>query len=166
MSAQPAARPPRVDRFADCHHTGQVLLCGNNWAGKEALLNHYFDNYNYFTPENRATLMGIDWKHKRLQLRTHLVRLQVWLVTQEPRGLASSLDTLRYRHQYGIITFAYDVTRERSFAGVRDWLEWDRRVVEHRMPNIARLLVACKIDRADRVVDSAGEQLWWRSSVM
>ena len=104
-------------------------------------------------PERHGALITIDFIQKQVRLSSHLIKLKVWRQPQTA-VLTSIVGSSFFQTRHGIM-FAFDAANESSFVGVRQWMETERRVLKHTEPLVPRLLLACQVDRADRVVDSS-----------
>ena len=150
------------------HRILPVLLCGGQLTGKEALLSRYF--YNRYTDADRITMLCIDWKQRPCEVDGELVTFRVVLVPDgtslTPRysskyGMMPTIRPLHYSQAHGIV-FTLDVSDERAVKSASRWLQadTDNAGYTQRDPNIARLLLATKVDKPGRVVHRArGEAL-------
>lgn len=102
-----------------------------------------------FTPSFISTI-GIDFKIRSLQLGPSgkRCRLQIWDTAGQERF--RTITTAYYRGAMGILV-VYDVTDERSFGNVRNWV---RNVEQYASEGVTMLLVGNKCDAAEKRVVS------------
>ena len=111
--------------------------------GKSCLLLRFCDNS--FTP-SFITTIGIDFKIRTMELDGQRVKLQIWDTAGQERF--RTITTAYYRGAMGII-LVYDVTDERSFLNVANWI---RNVEQYASPNVSKILVGNKCDMEDKRV--------------
>src|SRR5437588_7884235 len=85
-------------------------------VGKSCLLLRFCDNS--FTP-SFITTIGIDFKIRTMELDGQRVKLQIWDTAGQERF--RTITTAYYRGAMGIL-LVYDVTDERSFLNVANWI--------------------------------------------
>lgn len=112
-------------------------------VGKSCLLLRFCDNS--FTP-SFITTIGIDFKIRTMEVDGERVKLQIWDTAGQERF--RTITTAYYRGAMGIL-LVYDVTDERSFNNIRNWL---RNVEQHASPNVNKILVGNKCDSEDKRV--------------
>lgn len=126
--------------------TLKLLLIGSSGVGKSALVRRYTDDV--FVDEDAAATIGVDYKMKSLCVDTKWFKLSIWDTAGQERY--RTLTSSYYRGAQGVV-LVYDVTDQRSFDDLPQWLD-ELRVFEQSVPPI-RLLVGNKVDLAsDRVI--------------
>eukprot|EP00004_Rigifila_ramosa_P011494 TRINITY_DN2464_c0_g1_i1.p2 TRINITY_DN2464_c0_g1~~TRINITY_DN2464_c0_g1_i1.p2 ORF type:complete len:151 (+),score=47.50 TRINITY_DN2464_c0_g1_i1:113-565(+) len=100
--------------------------------------------------ESYIPTIGVDFKIRTLELDGKTVKLQIWDTAGQERF--RTITSSYYRGAQGII-IVYDVTREETFANIKQWLqEIDRHCSETTM----KLIVGNKNDlEREKAVDSA-----------
>jgi len=133
-------------------HLIKLLVIGDSGVGKSCLLLRFCDDS--FTPSFISTI-GIDFKIRTIDMDTRRIKLQIWDTAGQERF--RTITTAYYRGAMGI-ALVYDVTDERSFNNIRNWL---RNVDEYACEDVDRILIANKGDAVERrVVDAErGAQL-------
>ncbi|KAJ3369489.1 GTP-binding protein [Allomyces arbusculus] len=116
-------------------HLIKLLLIGDSGVGKSCLLMRFSDDS--FTP-SFITTIGIG---KR-------IKLQIWDTAGQERF--RTITTAYYRGAMGIL-LAYDVTDERSFNNVRNWV---RNIEQNATQGVDLILVGNKCDMTDKKVIS------------
>lgn len=91
---------------------------------------------------------SIDFKIKSLPLEDKKLKLQIWDTAGQERF--RTITTAYYRGAMGIL-LVYDVTDERSFANVKNWM---RQIEQHASESVNKILIGnkCDVDPADRRV--------------
>jgi Ras-related protein Rab-8A len=112
-------------------------------VGKSCLLLRFCDNS--FTP-SFITTIGIDFKIRTMELDGQRVKLQIWDTAGQERF--RTITTAYYRGAMGIL-LVYDVTDERSFLNVANWI---RNVEQYASPNVNKILLGNKCDMEDKRV--------------
>jgi Ras-related protein Rab-8A len=92
--------------------------------------------------------LGIDFKIKKINVDDKRVKLQVWDTAGQERF--RTITQTYYKGAMGII-LVYDCTDQQTFNNIQNWL---KQIDQHANPNVARVLVANKADRTDRVIDT------------
>jgi small GTP-binding protein len=143
-----------VDQFNnwDYDYICKILVVGDAGTGKSSLLVRHVDDD--FSNDHLATI-GVDFKLRTIQHKDKTVKVQFWDTAGQERF--RSITTGYYRGSNGIIV-VYDITNERSFLNVEQWLEQIR---EYAADNVKIMLVGNKMDlKLRRAVDrSRGEEL-------
>ena len=125
----------------------KLLLTGDSGVGKTSLLLRFADGT--FTDHFLPTI-GIDFKIKTLNLDGKVIKLQIWDTSGGERF--RMITPAYYRGANGIF-IVYDVTDQRSFDHVEQWLADSNK---HASSNVLKLLIGNECDLADqRVVDYA-----------
>jgi len=127
-------------------------------VGKESLM-HRFSSGTFPAPDARWMLMAIDSIQQRVQLSRYPVRLRAWRLCLTRDFFDCTTSSLRFPSRHGIM-FAYNVADQGSFMDARRLMEAERMGAADSEPLLVRMLVACQIDRADRLVDSARGAGW------
>jgi Ras-related protein Rab-8A len=126
-------------------HLIKLLVIGDSGVGKSCLLLRFCDDS--FTPSFISTI-GIDFKIRTVELDGKRVKLQIWDTAGQERF--RTITTAYYRGAMGI-ALVYDVTDERSFNNIRNWL---RNIDEYASEDVDRILIGNKCDAVERrVVD-------------
>ncbi|XP_055712838.1 ras-related protein Rab-27A-like isoform X3 [Phlebotomus papatasi] len=101
----------------------KFLLIGDSAVGKTCLLYQYTDGVFHQSARFISTV-GIDFREKRILYtsgaRTHRLFLQLWDTAGQERF--RSLTTAFYRDAMGFLLI-FDLTNERSFLEVQNWIE-------------------------------------------
>lgn len=113
--------------------------------GKSCLLLRFCDDS--FTP-SFITTIGIDFKIRIVDLEGRRIKVQIWDTAGQERF--RTITTAYYRGAMGIM-LVYDVTDERSFNNVRNWI---RNVDQYATEGVNKILIGNKCDDVERrVVD-------------
>lgn len=94
----------------------KVVFVGDSGVGKSSFI-HRFCN-NHFRASFAATI-GVDFQVKALPVGDNMVVLQLWDTAGQERY--RSVTKQYFRKADGVIVM-YDITSERSFLNVRDWM--------------------------------------------
>eukprot|EP01103_Thecamoeba_quadrilineata_P011115 TRINITY_DN2585_c0_g1_i1.p1 TRINITY_DN2585_c0_g1~~TRINITY_DN2585_c0_g1_i1.p1 ORF type:complete len:212 (-),score=43.51 TRINITY_DN2585_c0_g1_i1:131-766(-) len=139
-------KPPAYDYLI------KLLLIGDSGVGKSCLLLRFSDDS--FIP-SFITTIGIDFKIRTIELEGKKIKLQIWDTAGQERF--RTITTAYYRGAMGIL-LVYDVTDEKSFANIRNWI---RNIEQHATESVNKMLLGNKCDMVDKkVVDtSKGEAL-------
>ncbi|KAF5286886.1 hypothetical protein FQA39_LY00419 [Lamprigera yunnana] len=126
----------------------KFLALGDSGVGKTSLLYQYTDGiFN----SRFITTVGIDFREKRLihqfKGRNHRINLQLWDTAGQERF--RSLTTAFYRDAMGFLLL-FDLTNEKSFLEIRNWIEQLRMHAYCESPDI--ILCGNKADLEDRRV--------------
>jgi Ras-related protein Rab-8A len=125
----------------------KLLLIGDSGVGKSCLLLRFSDDS--FTP-SFITTIGIDFKIRTIELEGKRIKLQIWDTAGQERF--RTITTAYYRGAMGIL-LVYDVTDDKSFANIRNWI---RNIEQHASENVNKILIGNKCDLVDKkVVDTA-----------
>lgn len=125
----------------------KLLLIGDSGVGKSCLLLRFSDDS--FTP-SFITTIGIDFKIRTIELDGKKIKLQIWDTAGQERF--RTITTAYYRGAMGIL-LVYDVTDDKSFANMTNWI---RNIEQHASENVNKILIGNKCDLADkRVIDYA-----------
>ncbi len=121
-----------------------VCVC---WVGvgKSCLLLRFCDDS--FTPSFISTI-GIDFKIRTIDLDGKRIKMQIWDTAGQERF--RTITTAYYRGAMGIM-LVYDVTDERSFNNIRNWI---RNIEQFANDGVNKILIGNKCDDSERrVVD-------------
>mmetsp|Transcript_42841 Transcript_42841/g.108162 ORF Transcript_42841/g.108162 Transcript_42841/m.108162 type:complete len:205 (+) Transcript_42841:201-815(+) len=119
----------------------KLLVIGDSGVGKSCLLLRFSDDT--FSPSFLTTI-GIDYKIKTVELNGQSVKLQIWDTAGQERF--RTITTAYYRGAHGIL-LVYDVTDEKSFHNIRNWM---RNIETHAVEQVSKLLVGNKCDMVDK----------------
>ncbi|KAK9760953.1 GTP-binding protein, partial [Basidiobolus ranarum] len=122
-------------------HLIKLLLIGDSGVGKSCLLLRFCDDS--FTP-SFITTIGIDFKIRTIDLDGKRIKLQIWDTAGQERF--RTITTAYYRGAMGIIV-VFDVTDERSFNNVRNWI---KNVEQHANEGVSKILIGNKCDIEDK----------------
>ena len=131
----------------------KLLLIGDSGVGKSCLLLRYSDDS--FTSSFIATI-GIDFKIKSILIDNSKVKLQIWDTAGQERF--RTITTAYYRGAMGVL-LVYDVSDEKSFSNVANWM---RQIDQNAADNVNRILIGNKCDVSSderRVTYEQGKQL-------
>ncbi|KAJ3363951.1 small GTP-binding protein domain [Allomyces macrogynus ATCC 38327] len=123
----------------------KLLLIGDSGVGKSCLLLRFCDDS--FTP-SFITTIGIDFKIRTIELDGKRIKLQIWDTAGQERF--RTITTAYYRGAMGIL-LAYDVTDERSFKNIRNWI---KNIEQNASQGVNMILVGNKCDMGDKKVIS------------
>ena len=121
----------------------KLIIIGDSGVGKSCFLMRFADDT--FTTNHISTI-GIDFKIKMIALDGKGIKLQIWDTAGQERF--RTITQTYYKGAMGIV-LAYDCTDEKSFENVRLWL---KQIQLHAKPNVAKVLIGNKCDRADKKV--------------
>mmetsp|Transcript_6346 Transcript_6346/g.10568 ORF Transcript_6346/g.10568 Transcript_6346/m.10568 type:complete len:213 (+) Transcript_6346:83-721(+) len=130
----------------------KLLLIGDSGVGKSCLLLRFSDDS--FTP-SFITTIGIDFKIRTIELDGRRIKLQIWDTAGQERF--RTITTAYYRGAMGIL-LVYDVTDEKSFGNIRNWI---RNIEQHATESVNKMLIGNKCDMVDKKVieTERGQQL-------
>lgn len=119
----------------------KLVLIGDSGVGKSCLLEKLMD----LTSNNAfISTIGVDIRTHVIQIEGKPVKLQVWDTGGQERY--RPVLTTCYRNAHGII-IVYDVTNEKSFANLNQWMT---EVAEFAKPDLPKMLVGNKSDLDER----------------
>jgi len=121
----------------------KLLLIGDSGVGKSCLLLRFSDDS--FTP-SFITTIGIDFKIRTIELDGKRIKLQIWDTAGQERF--RTITTAYYRGAMGIL-LVYDVTDEKSFGNIRNWI---RNIEQHATESVNKMLIGNKCDMVDKKV--------------
>lgn len=119
----------------------KLLLIGDSGVGKTCVLFRFSeDAYN----STFISTIGIDFKIRTIELDGKRIKLQIWDTAGQERF--RTITTAYYRGAMGII-LVYDITNEKSFDNIRNWI---RNIEEHASSDVERMIIGNKCDMNDR----------------
>ena len=131
----------------------KILLLGDSSVGKTCFLMRYTDNT---FQEIHMSTIGLDYKLKNIQLEDgKMVKIQIWDTAGQDRF--RSITKNYYKGAHGIILI-YDITNQKTFENVKNWINQIKEEVSNK---VTIILVGNKIDDEDhRVVSTEqGEKM-------
>uniref|UniRef100_A0A3P9HW33 small monomeric GTPase n=1 Tax=Oryzias latipes TaxID=8090 RepID=A0A3P9HW33_ORYLA len=130
----------------------KLLLIGDSGVGKTCLLFRFSEDA--FNTTFISTI-GIDFKIRTVDLDGKKIKLQIWDTAGQERF--RTITTAYYRGAMGIM-LVYDITNEKSFDNIRNWI---RNIEEHASADVERMVLGNKCDMNDRrqVSKERGEKL-------
>jgi len=145
--ATPAGTSAASSKSSAYDYLIKLLLIGDSGVGKSCLLLRFSDDS--FTP-SFITTIGIDFKIRTIDLEGKRIKLQIWDTAGQERF--RTITTAYYRGAMGIL-LVYDVTDEKSFNNIRNWI---RNIEQHATESVNKILIGNKCDMVEKkVVDSA-----------
>jgi len=125
----------------------KLLLIGDSGVGKSCLLLRFSEDS--FTP-SFITTIGIDFKIRTVEIDGKKIKLQIWDTAGQERF--RTITTAYYRGAMGIL-LVYDVTDEKSFLSIRNWIA---NIDQFAQEGVNRILIGNKSDMTSkRVIDFA-----------
>ena len=106
-----------MDSETDIEYTIKILIVGDTNVGKTNILYRYFDNqYN----QHYMATTGIDLKSTTIELKGKKLRIQLWDTAgqEKYRAITSNL----FLKVQGFLV-VYDITNERSFINLKEWVK-------------------------------------------
>lgn len=130
----------------------KLLLIGDSGVGKTSILFRFSDDS--FTSTFISTI-GIDFKIRTIEMDGKKIKLQIWDTAGQERF--RTITTAYYRGAMGIM-LVYDVTSEKSFENITQWI---KNIETHASDDVEKMILGNKCDINDKRVVSteAGEQL-------
>lgn len=130
----------------------KLLLIGDSGVGKTSILFRFSDDS--FTSTFISTI-GIDFKIRTIEMDGKKIKLQIWDTAGQERF--RTITTAYYRGAMGIM-LVYDVTSEKSFENITQWI---KNIETHASDDVEKMILGNKCDMNDKRVVSteAGEQL-------
>ncbi|XP_071965278.1 ras-related protein Rab-13-like [Antedon mediterranea] len=122
----------------------KVLIVGETNVGKTCLLRRYSEGTSS-EMQTKATL-GLDFRVKTIEVDGRTMKLQLWDTSGQERF--RSMTRSYYRGAVGIL-LTYDVTQEKTFRTLNDWLK----DIERNAPeDVELIIVGNKCDSDARVI--------------
>lgn len=99
--------------------------------------------------------LGIDFKIRTIELDGKKIKLQIWDTAGQERF--RTITTAYYRGAMGIM-LVYDVTNEKSFENIKNWI---RNIEENASADVEKMLLGnkCELEDKRQVTKEKGEQL-------
>lgn len=117
-----------------------ILFLG---VGKSCLLLRFCEDF--FTP-SFITTIGIDFRIRLVDMEAKRIKIQIWDTAGQERF--RTITTAYYRGAMGIM-LVYDVTDERSFNNIRNWI---RNIDQYASEGVNKILIGNKCDDVERRV--------------
>ncbi|XP_053560407.1 ras-related protein Rab-13 [Bombina bombina] len=133
-------------------HLFKLLLIGDSGVGKTCLIVRFSeDSFN----STYISTIGIDFKIRTTEIQGKKIKLQVWDTAGQERF--KTITTAYYRGAMGII-LVYDITDERSFENIQNWM---KSIKENAAAGVERMLLGnkCDIESKRKVPKERGEKL-------
>uniref|UniRef100_A0A3Q1N471 small monomeric GTPase n=1 Tax=Bos taurus TaxID=9913 RepID=A0A3Q1N471_BOVIN len=130
----------------------KLLLIGDSGVGKTCVLFRFSeDAFN----STFISTIGIDFKIRTIELDGKRIKLQIWDTAGQERF--RTITTAYYRGAMGIM-LVYDITNEKSFDNIRNWI---RNIEEHASADVEKMILGNKCDVNDKrqVSKERGEKL-------
>ncbi|XP_015597880.1 ras-related protein Rab-8A isoform X2 [Cephus cinctus] len=130
----------------------KLLLIGDSGVGKTSILFRFSeDAYN----STFISTIGIDFKIRNIELDGKKIKLQIWDTAGQERF--RTITTAYYRGAMGIM-LVYDVTNEKSFENLKNWI---RNIEENASSDVERMILGnkCELTEKRQVYKERGEQL-------
>ena len=124
----------------------KMIVVGDSQCGKSSLLQQFI--HGRFEPSRELTV-GVDLAFKSMRIADKDIKMQLWDLSGQ--STFHNIIRVYYRGAH-VILFVYDVTDERSFDHIKNWLDRIQSAWSSDY-SPAMILVGCKTDRGcDRVV--------------
>ncbi|XP_043358773.1 ras-related protein Rab-8A isoform X2 [Lepidochelys kempii] len=133
--------PARWNMAKTYDYLFKLLLIGDSGVGKTcALFRFSEDAFN----ATFISTIGIDFKIRTIELDGKRIKLQIWDTAGQERF--RTITTAYYRGAMGIM-LVYDITNEKSFENIRNWV---RNIEEHASPDVEKMILGNKCDVNDK----------------
>ena len=128
----------------------KVLTIGDASVGKTCLL-HRYTSHEFET--SMAPTIGIDFKFMNITIEGKRIKMQCWDTAGQERY--RTITTNYYKNAQGII-LVYDITDEKSFRAIDNWVE---QIQLHAREDVDKILVGNKTDmESERLVSTTNGQ--------
>ncbi|XP_058419584.1 ras-related protein Rab-8A isoform X2 [Diceros bicornis minor] len=130
----------------------KLLLIGDSGVGKTCVLFRFSeDAFN----STFISTIGIDFKIRTIELDGKRIKLQIWDTAGQERF--RTITTAYYRGAMGIM-LVYDITNEKSFDNIRNWI---RNIEEHASADVEKMILGnkCDVNNKRQVSKERGEKL-------
>ncbi|XP_072457337.1 ras-related protein Rab-8A isoform X1 [Notamacropus eugenii] len=130
----------------------KLLLIGDSGVGKTCVLFRFSeDAFN----STFISTIGIDFKIRTIELDGKRIKLQIWDTAGQERF--RTITTAYYRGAMGIM-LVYDITNEKSFDNIRNWI---RNIEEHASADVEKMILGnkCDVNERRQVSKERGEKL-------
>ncbi|KAK6055239.1 Ras family protein [Cooperia oncophora] len=116
----------------------KIILVGGTGVGKTSLVQRYTQG---IFQENTLATVGVDFRVKSVYVDNDNVKLQIW----DPSGQERfrSIVHLYYRNAQAVV-FVYDLTHQRTFDRLPDWMD---EIERHCSGRVLKILVGNKTDK-------------------
>ncbi|NXC72727.1 RAB8A protein, partial [Anhinga anhinga] len=136
----------------------KLLLIGDSGVGKTIYI--YIFSEDAFNATFISTI-GIDFKIRTIELDGKRIKLQIWDTAGQERFrtiTTAYYNPARGRRAFAGIMLVYDITNEKSFENIRNWV---RNIEEHASPDVEKMILGNKCDANDKrqVSREQGEKL-------
>jgi len=122
-------------------HLFKLLLIGDSGVGKTSVLFRFSeDNFN----ATFIATIGIDFKIRTIDISGKKIKLQIWDTAGQERF--RTITTAYYRGAMGIM-LVYDVTSEKSFNNINQWID---NITQHANADVEKMLLGNKADMNDQ----------------
>jgi len=119
----------------------KLLLIGDSGVGKTCVLFRFSeDAFN----STFISTIGIDFKIRTIDLDGKKIKLQIWDTAGQERF--RTITTAYYRGAMGIM-LVYDITNEKSFDNIRNWI---RNIEEHAAADVEKMVLGNKCDMNEK----------------
>jgi len=122
----------------------KLLIIGESGVGKSSLMLRFTEDQ---FEDAQCTTIGVDFKTKMINVDDTKFKLCIWDTAGQERF--RTLTSSFYRDAVGAILM-YDVTNRTTFDKLEMWV--NELEINGNKPNIVKMLVGNKIDRAERQV--------------
>jgi len=121
----------------DYDYLFKVLLLGDSGVGKTSLILRYTDEtFN----SKLVNSIGVDFKMKKKEIDGKVIKVQIWDTAGHERFRAI---TYSYYRGVNAIIIVFDLTEDKSFLSIRDWL---KQIDKYASKNVFKFLVGNKSD--------------------
>ena len=121
----------------DYDYLFKVLLLGDSGVGKTSLILRYTDEtFN----SKLVNSIGVDFKMKKKEIDGKVIKVQIWDTAGHERFRAI---TYSYYRGVNAIIIVFDITEDKSFLSIRDWL---KQIDKYASKNVFKFLVGNKSD--------------------
>jgi len=121
----------------------KLLILGDSGVGKTCLLLRFADD-SY--SDSFISTIGIDFKHRTIELDGRKIKLQIWDTAGQERY--RTITAAYYRSAQGIL-MCYDVTDEKSFNNISNWVQ---NINQHASVQVNKVLIGNKCDSDKRQI--------------
>ncbi|CAL8138559.1 unnamed protein product [Orchesella dallaii] len=130
----------------------KLLLVGDSGVGKEDIFDKFDENA--LKPTFISSICT-DFNIRTIELEDKKIKLQLWNTAGHERY--KSITNAYYRGAMGIM-LVYDITNEKSFENIKNWI---KNIKDHAEPDLQMMILGNKCDKNDKRVVSKerGEKL-------
>ncbi|KAJ5077380.1 ras family-domain-containing protein [Anaeramoeba ignava] len=119
----------------------KFIIIGDTSVGKTSILTRYCHTFGTSSPN---TTIGAFFKVKKIQINGKIITLQIWDTAGQERF--RSLTPVYYRGTYGIV-LVYDITNEKSFQNIENWIKEAKKYADE---NVQMILIGNKSDLEEK----------------